>query len=225
MSAKVLEYDKDNIERKPYEYYYEAFQKADPFQMSRDSGALYVPDEGFHLKIMGQNFLIRWPEFALSSAEPSELSSFVESAGMKILVLRYLLYGKKINSSGRFLSFREMPSGELYFRQFQGRNIYRFLGKYGPAPERFAVVSDFLGAHRVNFADVCYDYEIFDGLFVRFMLWEGDEEFRPAAQIVFSDNFRQAFETYDLAELAGILISWMGKAEQNSALSGLRGGR
>ena len=53
-----------------------------------------------------------------------------------------------------------------------------------------------------------------DGLFVRLILWEGDEEFPASAQILFSSNFSTAFETYDLAEIGGILIGAMGGMEK-----------
>ena len=41
---------------------------------------------------------------------------------------------------------------------------------------------------------------------VRFLLWAGDEEFPPSAQILFSDNFPLCFKAEDLAVVGDVAI-------------------
>ena len=43
----------------------------------------------------------------------------------------------------------------------------------------------------------------------KFLLWLGDDEFPPNAQILFSDNFRYAFTAEDLANIGDILLNRM----------------
>ena len=64
-----------------------------------------------------------------------------------------------------------------------------------------------LGASPLNLGDAGYELEIFEELYVRFIFWEGDEEFPASSQILFSSNFPAAFGTYDLAEVGEICIN------------------
>ena len=50
-----------------------------------------------------------------------------------------------------------------------------------------------LGARKLPHGDAGYEFEFLNGLYLQFLLWEGDEEFPPSAQILFSDNFPVAF--------------------------------
>ena len=42
---------------------------------------------------------------------------------------------------------------------------------------------------------------------MRIFIWEGDEEFPPSAQILYSDNFAEGFTAEDRAVAADILIA------------------
>ena len=63
------------------------------------------------------------------------------------------------------------------------------------------------GARAVGGADAAYEYEILPGYRVRFMIWQGDEEFPPSSQILFSDNFAAAFHAEDLVVVSEIMIN------------------
>ena len=48
------------------------------------------------------------------------------------------------------------------------------------------------------------------GLFVRLILWAGDDEFPPSAQILFSDNFPAAFtQGEDMAVVGDVTIDML----------------
>ncbi len=63
-----------------------------------------------------------------------------------------------------------------------------------------------LGATRTSFGDCSYEFEFLNNLYLRFILWEGDDEFPPSAQILFSDNFPVAFHGEDMAVVGDISI-------------------
>ena len=55
--------------------------------------------------------------------------------------------------------------------------------------------------------DAGYEFEFINELYLRFLLWEGDEEFPPSAQILFSDNFPVAFvQGEDMAVVGDVSI-------------------
>ena len=64
-----------------------------------------------------------------------------------------------------------------------------------------------LGAMRVKGGDSAWQVEILPGYEVRLFIWEGDDEFPPNAQILFSDNFPRAFSAEDRTVVGDLLIS------------------
>ena len=41
---------------------------------------------------------------------------------------------------------------------------------------------------------------------IQMILWEGDEEFPPSSQILFSDNFPVSFQAEDMAVMGDVII-------------------
>ena len=91
-------------------------------------------------------------------------------------------------------------------RHLHGRCILRLTYGFGFKPDAFRKGMEAMGAKEVKMGDHAYQFEILDQLSVIFILWEGDEEFRPSVQILFSDNFPQAFEAEDVAHIGDISI-------------------
>ena len=66
-----------------------------------------------------------------------------------------------------------------------------------------------LPAHPVKMGDIGYELELMDGLSIQLILWQGDDEFPPNAQILFSENFQQAFTAEDMANIGDIVLNRM----------------
>ena len=71
-----------------------------------------------------------------------------------------------------------------------------------------------LGGKPVETGDAGYEFSFMEGLYMRFMIWAGDEEFPPSAQILFSDNFKLAFTAEDLAYVGDVSINYLKEAAQ-----------
>lgn len=209
------DYGKDNLHQQPLVFFLEKYAQADPEEIA---GRLSLPAEGdpksFLIRYLGRPYRVTWPALDITPAEEGMTDLLSGNDSARILLLRYLLFAYPTEADGTFVSFRDMPGGDLYFQPFQGRCIFRLLGKYGRRIDVFRQVLEKMGASKVSYADACYDVELFEGLFVRFILWEGDDEFPASAQILFSSNFRTAFETYDLAEIGGLCITAFGITEK-----------
>lgn len=123
--------------------------------------------------------------------------------------LRYLLYSTVYFPDGEFKSYREFPSGELYYDVFRGRCIQRLLRIYSGRIPDFKEAAVKLGGILIPGGDAAVELELFDNLYIRFLLWEGDEEFPASSQILFSSNFPAAFSAYDLTEIVEIILGVM----------------
>ena len=69
-----------------------------------------------------------------------------------------------------------------------------------------------VGAKPIKAGDAGYELEFLKGLQVQLILWEGDDEFPPSAQILFSDNFPVAFTQGEDMAVVGDVVNDMLKA-------------
>ena len=205
----VFDYDKDSKERVPYEYYLERYQKEDPLAISDRTQIPYDEKAGvFTLRLMGCTYQISWPDYQIKAVPENVICHYPleNAANARILVLRYFLEGTAAPASGKFLTYREMPWGEVYFRQFQGRCIFRLTYGFGGKLDQFQSIMERLGGVRIEYGDCGYEFEFMNNLRLRFILWAGDDEFPPSAQILFADNFSAAFHGEDMAVVGDVSI-------------------
>lgn len=205
----IFDYAKDSKERLPYEHYLERYQKEDPIAISeRTQIPYYSTRKVFTLKLMGVTYDISWPEYEIKAHKEDVIEHYPleTAANAKILVLRYLLEGAAAPATDNFLTYRELPWGEVYFKQFQGRCIFRLAYGFGGKLEKFAEIMEKLGGEKMKYGDCSYEFEFLNNLKLRFILWAGDDEFPPSAQILFADNFSAAFHGEDMAVVGDVSI-------------------
>ena len=189
-------YEKDSKERMPYEHYMEIYRGLNPEDISSRANIPYnAESRTFTLCLMGVTYQVSWPDYEVRHLDREDLQYYpLEGAATaRILVLRYLTEGAAAPATGKFLTYREVPWGEVYFKQFQGRCLFRLAYGFGNKLQKFREIMEKLGARKLPHGDAGYEFEFLNGLYLQFLLWEGDEEFPPSAQILFSDNFPVAF--------------------------------
>ena len=211
-----FDYAKDSKEQRPYEYYLKTYQEIDPKEISERTGFFYDEEKKvFTVVFMGSTYEISFPYYKISHKEDEKgVYPLEEAMNAKIFMVRYLSEKAKTLSSGKFLTYREVPWGEVYFRQFQGRCLMRLAFSYGNKLEAFKKVMTAMGAKPLEQGDCAFELEFMEGFFIRLILWEGDDEFPPSSQILFSDNFAVTFAAEDLAVAGDICINMMKAVER-----------
>mgnify|MGYP002619356045 FL=1 len=211
-----FDYAKDSKEQRPYEYYLKTYQEIDPKEISERTGFFYDEEKKvFTVVFMGSTYEISFPDYEISHKEDEKgVYPLEEAMNAKIFMVRYLSEKAKTPSSGKFLTYREVPWGEVYFRQFQGRCLMRLAFSYGNKLEAFKKVMTAIGAKPLEQGDCAFELEFMEGFFIRLILWEGDDEFPPSSQILFSDNFAVTFAAEDLAVAGDICINMMKAVER-----------
>lgn len=201
-------YKKDSKEQMPYQHYTEVYAKADPAEISDRLQIPYDEEQkSFTFQFLGTTYHVTWPDYIISHEENTcgyyPLEDMIYA---KILVIRYLLEGKTVLAGGEFKTYREMPWGEVYYQQFNGRCILRLAYGFGNKLEAFEKVMQAMGAKKLKFGDISYELTLFEGYQLRFILWQGDDEFPPSSQILFSDNFAKGFSAEDMAVTGDVCI-------------------
>ncbi|MBQ8109635.1 MAG: DUF3786 domain-containing protein [Clostridia bacterium] len=190
----------------PFEHYTALFEKLDPVEAAQRCGVKFDGGTGlFTVRLLYVDYQIAWPKFAIGSAD--ETGFALTNLPAQMLLIRYLLEGRRSVGTGVFLPYREMPWGEVYLKPFTGRCLTRAAFAFGPRLDAFARAAEQLPVIPLRQGDAAYQLEIMPGYDVRLIVWEGDDEFPPNSQILFSDNFPQAFSAEDRTVVGDILIS------------------
>ena len=203
-----LGYGKDSKERLPWEHYLSQYQESDQKEIAARLGISYDEEQKyFTLKFLGTVYQISWPDFQVShEADDMGFYPLETMTYARTLTIRFLLNGAEASGTGKFKTYREMPWGEVYLRQFDGRCIKRLAFSYGNRIKDFQAIMEHMHCVPVKHGDIAYQLEIFPDYLVQMILWEGDDEFPPSSQILFSDNFPISFQAEDMAVMGDVII-------------------
>ena len=188
----------------PFEYYVNLFKTLDPAEAQARTGADF-DGEAFTLRLVDAVYRIAWPDYSITADREGAFA--LKALPGQTFLLRWLLEGKRIAARGEFRTFREMPWGELYIQPFTGRCLTRAAFTFGTRVEKFAAAMEKLGAKKLPHGDAGYELELLPGYAMRLIVWAGDDEFPPNAQILYSDNFADSFAAEDRVVSGDILIS------------------
>jgi len=194
----------DNKVGVPMEYYRSVFASRDPEEMSAASRVPYAEGE-FHLTLLSRPVSVSWPEMEAHYEDDGSATA----SNVRILLARLIMEGTIAAAGGKMLAYTDMPWGNVYAQQFRGRCILRLAGTYGCNTAGFVRACEEMGGSKAASGDISYDLPFLPGLFVRLILWEGDDEFPAQAQILFSDNFPNAFQAEDNAVVGDIILNAM----------------
>ncbi|OAA91426.1 DUF3786 domain-containing protein [Clostridium ljungdahlii] len=192
---------KNDIDKKPkdeipYDHYKSVFKNFEPEEMAKNAGCIYNESRGeIEVKLMGKNVVVKYPSGEVLNEDGSEIEKYPP----KTLILRYLMQGKGLAPSDKYITYREVDGGNVYYSNFYGRCLLRLSKTFGNNIKKFKEVFESLGAQEVSMGDAAYKFRFLNNIYVIFALWEGDEEFAPSSQILFNSNVPFYFTAEDLA--------------------------
>ncbi len=190
----------NNKEEVPFSYYAELYGKADKAEIASRLG---IPAENgvFSVTLMGKTYTVT------ETAEITDGQGNSPALPMQTFLLRYLLEGKNIPALGYWKTFREMPWGELYIKPYTGRVLTRAAFTFGTRVEAFRKAAEKMGAEAVPHGDAGFEFSLIGDYKIRLLVWAGDDEFPPSAQVLYSDNFEEGFAPEDRVVAGDILIT------------------
>ena len=100
-----------------------------------------------------------------------------------------------------------MPWGEMYIQPYTGRVLTRAAFTFGTRVAAFRAACEKMGAVPVGHGDAGYQFNLVGNYHMQILVWEGDDEFPPNAQVLYSDNFAEGFAAEDRVVAGDILIS------------------
>ena len=189
-------------EEVPFAHYEDLFRKLNAAEAAERTGAKWDGKE-FFVTLLGREFAISHPEYAIRAVD----GGTVPPLPTQTFLLRYLLESKRVSWGGEWKTFREMPWGEMYITPYTGRVLTRAAFTFGFRLGAFKAACEKMGAEAVKHGDAGYRFDLIGDYQMQILMWEGDDEFPPNAQVLYSDNFADGFAAEDRVVAGDILIS------------------
>ena len=189
-------------EEVPFSHYEGLFRGLEAAEAAERTGAAWDGKE-FYVNLLGREFAISHPEYAIRAMDGGPIPPLPTQT----FLLRYLLEGKAVAWSGAWKTFREMPWGEMYIKPYTGRVLTRAAYTFSFKLDAFRAAAEKMGAEAVKYGDAGFQFELMPGYHIQILIWQGDEEFPPNAQVIYSDNFAEGFAAEDRVVAGDILIS------------------
>ena len=190
-------------EEVPFAHYEQRFSTLDPREAMERLGEENWDGQEFRLKLLGRAFAISHPVYGIRALD----GGAVPPLPTQTFLLRYLLESRDVAWAGEWKTFREMPWGEMYIKPYTGRVLTRAAFTFGTRVSAFKAAAEKMGALPLKNGDAGYQFDLIGGYRMRLLVWEGDDEFPPNAQVLYSDNFAEGFAAEDRVVAGDILIS------------------
>ena len=190
-------------EEVPFAFYEEKFRALEPGEVIARVTDVKWDGKEFYVNLLGREFALAHPDYAIRATDNGP----VPPLPVQTFLLRYLLESKTVSWGGTWKTFREMPWGEMYIKPYTGRVLTRAAFTFGTRVAAFRAAAEKMGATPLPHGDAGYQFDLIGNYRMQIMVWEGDEEFPPNAQVIYSDNFAAGFAAEDRVVAGDILIS------------------
>ncbi|MCK5058521.1 MAG: DUF3786 domain-containing protein [Candidatus Aminicenantes bacterium] len=147
----------------------------------------------------GSDLELRLPGFQLF---PAGSDKPVKSTD-RILVLHYLLCDLPLNNTGELISFRELQGGRFFWEPFLSRSVRPLMKRIGNNLELLKKNLDSFDWEPVSLGDFAARIHVLGKVYLTLVYRVGDEEFPPAADLLFDACVKRVYNAEDAAVLAG----------------------
>ena len=190
-------------EEVPFAFYEEKFHALRPDEVTARLSDVRWDGTEFTVRLLGRDFAIAHPDYAIRALD----GGTIPPLPAQTFLLRYLLESKDVRWGGEWKTFREMPWGEMYIKPYTGRVLTRAAFTFGTRVAAFRTAAGKMGGLPLPNGDAGFQFDLVGGYRMRILVWEGDDEFPPNAQVLYSDNFAEGFAAEDRVVAGDILIS------------------
>jgi hypothetical protein len=175
------------------------------FQCRKSGAECRKTADGYEITVryLGQPYIIGFPDGGVSRADDKEEVPIRE----KVLIMHYFLSAKGAPLTNSKITFRELPEGKVYLRTFAKRTTNPLVRFFGKEPELLLRTAAGMGGYKEDYGDTAVTIPAFEYVPLTFLIWKGDEEFSPEANILFDSTITDYLSTEDII-VACEMIVW-----------------
>ncbi len=155
----------------------------------------------FYINFMGRDIRVSIPDRSIGQCNGPELG-IVE----KILIVHYLMKAQDRELDKQWISFKEIPGGNVYYDAFYKRAIKPLKDSFGNSLEDFCRITQELGWRKGNIGNASAVCSVFPTLPIAYIIWQGDEEIPSTSNILFDSSAPDILSTEDLVVAASLPV-------------------
>lgn len=177
------------------------FSNLDPKTMAFRAGVKIADNqEEIIVPFLNEVYRVRFP-----SGEVYHQSKEVPM-DYQILILHYLSSAEGVSLKHQWISFKELPSGQIYINPFYNRAVRPLVKFFGDKPDALIKAGRVLGGEEMGMGDASIQIPVFPMVKVAYIIWEGDDEFPASGNVLFDASAPNYLPTEDYAVLGGMIV-------------------
>jgi hypothetical protein len=177
---------------------------SEPFEQVRSrSGFEANRDGSLRIPFLNRLYRLSHPDFGFQDDSGSGKEIPLQE---QIIILHYLMADWRGAPAGAWIAYREIPGAAFYFGAFVKRAIEPLKKAFGRDAAGFGRAAARLEGRPVEPGDAAFEFAVLPHVPLRLILYTGDEEFPPEANILFDRSVGGRLSPEDAAWLAGMLV-------------------
>jgi len=167
------------------------------------SGFAISAAEVINIPFLNRNYRVSYPDFEfVDVSEPNKEIPIQE----QVLILHYLMANSPRQQPPKWIAYREIGGAAFYFSAFVKRAIDPLKKVFGQNVAGLKKAAEQLNAVPIETGDAGFEFHIFPNVPLQMILWIGDDEFPPEANILFDHTVGEYLTPEDAAWLAGMVV-------------------
>ncbi len=130
---------------------------------------------------------------------------------LQVLVLHYAIQASAAEPTGKKISYKELPGGDIYIEPFTGRCIRPLIGIFAADLEAFERAVSLCPGQKETLGDSSYTVFVMPKIPITLVLYAADEEFPANGNILFDAAAAHFLSTEDYAVLCSALVGRLKK--------------
>ncbi len=171
-------------------------------EIAKRSGYNISGTNKIRVPFLDRVYIVSWPDFEFTDEYLENKEAPIQE---QVIILHYL-EAKSSKKAIQWISFREIQGASFYFSAFVQRAIDPLKKVFGKNTALFVKAADRLNGKTIDAGNAGFEFNLFPLVSLQLILWEGDEEFMPEANILFQDTISGIFLPEDVAWLSGMLV-------------------
>ncbi len=172
--------------------YWDQLSQLHPDDVRRRTGAIDFPlREGFLLPVYHLRYLIIPETRKILRVERND--QIVEEdlhPFFILMVLVYLTGAKEIKPEHKSVSEKDLKGGFNFFQGPHSLQVKELENLYGNDPEAFLKAGRRLGGKEILYGNKAFALDVFPGIPLAYLLWEGNEEFPAKIRVLFDPTIQ-----------------------------------
>lgn len=167
------------------------------------SGFEMISTSTFRVPFLNRTYQVSYPDFEFADLADTNAEIPVQE---QVLILHYMSAMKSVLPVGRWIAYREIPGASFYFSAFVKRAIDPLKKVFGGNVSALEKSAEKLNGKPAEIGDAGFEFTVLPKIPLQMILYEGDEDFAPEANILFDETIAEFLSPEDAAWLAGMVV-------------------